>query len=119
MMEASPWWWSLREQPNGDEVIRDLLHQLLSALAVLQQANITHRYQAVPCLLSSQIHHVKVHARLWGWHTVWQQHYCCIVARELALHMIPSMRMTVRGASLQPHNVVFLLSRFVLQDAVE
>lgn len=44
MMEASPWWWSLRQQPHGQEVMRDLLHQMLSALAVLQQANVTHRY---------------------------------------------------------------------------
>ncbi|KAL0037567.1 hypothetical protein WJX77_002920 [Trebouxia sp. C0004] len=43
MMEASPWWWSLRRQPQGQEVIRDLLRQMLSALAVLQAANITHR----------------------------------------------------------------------------
>ena len=44
MMEASPWWWSLRWQPQGQEIIRDLLRQMLSALAVLQAANITHRY---------------------------------------------------------------------------
>ena len=43
IMEASPWWWSLRQQPEGEEVMRDLLRQLLSALAALQQANITHR----------------------------------------------------------------------------
>jgi len=44
MMEASPWWWSLRRQPKSQEIIRDLLRQMLSALAVLQAANITHRY---------------------------------------------------------------------------
>ena len=44
MMEASPWWWSLRQQPQGQEIIRDLLRQMLTALAVLQAANITHRY---------------------------------------------------------------------------
>lgn len=43
MMEASGWWWSLRQQPQAHQVLRDLLHQMLSALAVLQQANITHR----------------------------------------------------------------------------
>lgn len=53
MMEASPWWWSLRWQPQGQEVIRDLLRQMLSALAVLQAANITHRYLYLP--------HVKAH----------------------------------------------------------
>ncbi len=48
MMEASPWWWSLRQQPQSQEVIRDLLRQMLSALALLQAANITHRYLCLP-----------------------------------------------------------------------
>ncbi|DBA74684.1 TPA: hypothetical protein ACH3X2_009349 [Trebouxia sp. C0005] len=43
MVEASPWWWSLRQQPQSQEVVRDLLRQMLSALALLQAANITHR----------------------------------------------------------------------------
>ena len=54
MMEASSWWWSLRQQPQGHKIIRDLLHQMLSALAVLQGANITHRYL---CLHHLQAHH--------------------------------------------------------------
>ena len=53
MMEASSWWWSLRQQPQGQEIIRDLLRQMLSALAVLQGANITHRYL--------YLHHLQAH----------------------------------------------------------
>ena len=45
IMEASPWWWALRRGPQGQHIIRDLLRQMLSALAVLQAANITHRYR--------------------------------------------------------------------------
>lgn len=56
IMEASPWWWALRRGPQGQHIIQDLLRQMLSALAVLQAANITHRYRPALMPWAATVH---------------------------------------------------------------
>lgn len=75
IMEGSPWWWALRQHPLAHHILRDLLHQMLSALAALQQANITHRSHVPPPLshrLQSSLEHDPCHCLMWNvFVTVW------------------------------------------------
>lgn len=44
LVSTSKEWLSMRESPNGDIIIKEILRQLLKAVARLHKINIVHRY---------------------------------------------------------------------------
>lgn len=45
LMQPSDWWWAMRTEPEGEELLKDILRQTLLALQALHAANITHRFE--------------------------------------------------------------------------
>lgn len=43
VLELSPFWWHLKEQAVGDQVIKNIVYQLLLGLKVAHAKNVTHR----------------------------------------------------------------------------